>query len=89
MTDNSVAEKYRYDRCETCERLGSFYPVRIAVALETGNSDNFKVFPHISAVILKITSPFLPSFAQRTSLPTLHPILVFEPLFKDTKPIPV
>jgi len=43
MTDNSVAEKYRYDRCETCERLGSFYPVRIAVALETGNSDNFKV----------------------------------------------
>lgn len=43
MTDNTVAEKYRYDRCETCERLGSFYPVRIAVALETENSDNFKV----------------------------------------------
>ncbi len=43
MTDNTVAEKYRYDRCETCERLGSFYPVRIAVVLETENSDNFKV----------------------------------------------
>ncbi|MFD2013509.1 toxin VasX [Acinetobacter vivianii] len=43
MTDNTVAEKYRYDRCETCERLGSFYPVRIAVALVTENSDNFKV----------------------------------------------
>ena len=52
-------------------------------------SDNFNVFPHISAVILKITSPFLPSFAQRTSFPTLHPILVLEPLFKDTKPVPV
>ncbi|EPG37511.1 T6SS effector BTH_I2691 family protein [Acinetobacter colistiniresistens] len=43
MTDNTVAEKYRYDRCETCERLGSFYPVRIAVALETENSDHFNI----------------------------------------------
>lgn len=43
MTDNTVAEKYRYDRCATCERLGSFYPVRIAVALAAENSDSFKI----------------------------------------------
>lgn len=43
MTDNTVSDKYLRKRCETCERLGSFYPVRIAVALKTDDSEKFKI----------------------------------------------
>jgi hypothetical protein len=48
MSDNTVSDNYLYKRCATCERLGLYYPVRIAVALRTDKSDEFKVADNLT-----------------------------------------
>jgi len=78
----SEIKKPNYNNCNSVLLL-------IKILVGYSNFDNFNVLPHMSLFILKITDFFFPFSAQYTSLPILQEILVFDPLFKLTKPLPV